>query len=153
MKHYSTEARAELLAIYDSIVGNMTRTNDGKYIMGRIADDKVYYQPGEDESYPTPSGAFNALPYDAVKIFCAGWTGIQTGAITYEALVEYADEFAIAIPTMAQYNALLEDEDDDAAYEMFDKVCEKVLEAIADGLIDTWHSSCVIRGKRNKTQK
>ena len=105
------------------------------------------------KEYSTVSAIFKALSYEEIQYDCAVWTGIESGAITYEALVEYADEFAIAIPTMAQYNALLEDEDDDAAYEMVDKACEKVLEAIADGLIDTWHSSCVIRGKRSKTQK
>lgn len=144
MKHYSNDARATLYQLF-------LDTYDGLESWYAADSGKGYIY--RDKEYSTVSAVFDALSYKEIQYDCAVWTGIESGAITYEALVEYADEFAIAIPTMAQYNALLEDEDDDAAYEMFDKVCEKVLEAITDGLIDTWHSSCIIRGKRNKTQK
>ena len=143
MKHYSNDARATLYQLFlDTRDGLESRyaSNCGKGFVYR------------DREYNTVSAVFDALSYEEIRYNCGVWTGIETGAITYEALVEFAGEFAIAIPAAAEYTALL-NEDTDAANDMYQDACQKVLRAVTDGLIDTWHSSCIIRSKRSKAQK
>ena len=143
MKHYSNDARATLYQLF-------LDTHDG--LEGRYASDCGKGFVYRDKEYNTVSAVFDALSYEEIQRDCGVWTGIETGAITYEALVEYAGEFGIVIPTTDAYASLLED-DADAANDMYQGACQKVLRAVADGLIDTWHSSCVIRSKRSIAQK
>lgn len=143
MKHYSNDARATLYQLF-------LDTDDG--LESRYVSDCGKGFTYRDKEYNTVSAVFDALSYEEIRYNCGVWTGIESGAITYEMLVEYAAEFAIAIPAAAEYTALL-DEDADAANDMYQDACQKVLRAVTDGLIDTWHSSCIIRSKRSKAQK
>jgi len=143
MKHYSNDARATLYQLF-------LDTHDG--LESRYASNCGKGFVYRDKEYNTVSAVFDALSYEEIRYNCGVWTGIETGAITYEALVEFAGEFAIAIPAAAEYTALL-NEDTDAANDMYQDACQKVLRAVTDGLIDTWHSSCIIRSKRSKVQK
>lgn len=104
------------------------------------------------KEYSTVSAIFKALSYEEIQKDCGIWTGLSTGVATYEDAERFAHDFEVAIPAAAEYTALL-NEDADAANDMYQDACQKVLRAVTDGLIDTWHSSCVIRGKRSKTQK
>lgn len=140
MKNYSNEARATLYQLF-------LDTHDG--LESRYAADSGKGFIYRDTELNTVSAVFNALSYEQIESECGVWTGISTGAITYEALEECARDFAVAIPAAAEYNALSE-EDPEEANLMYQAACKKVLKAITDGLIDTWHSSCVIRSKRSR---
>ena len=140
MKNYSNEARATLYQLF-------LDTHDG--LESRYATDSGKGYVYRDKEYNTVSAVFDALSYEQIECDCGVWTGISTGAITYEALEECARDFAVAIPAAAEYNALSE-EDPEEANLMYQAAGKKVLKAITDGLIDTWHSSCVIRSKRSR---
>ena len=143
MKNYSQEARETLYQLF-------LDTHDG--LENRYAADSGKGYIYRTKEYNTVSAVFDALSYEQIESDCGVWTGISTGAITYEALEEYARDFAMAIPTAAEYNALSEEGDEEANL-MYKAASKKVLKAITDGLIDTWHSSCVIRSKRSQAQK
>ncbi len=138
MKNYSNEARETLYQLF-------LDTHNGLESRYAAHSGKGYIY--RNKEYNTVSAVFNALSYEEIQYECSVWTGIETGAITYEDLVEYAGKFVIVIPAASEYNELSEEEPD-AANDMYQDACQKVLKAITDGLIDTWHSSCVVRSKR-----
>ena len=139
MKIYSNEARATLYQLF-------LDTHNG--LESRYAADSGKGYIYRDKEYNAVSAVFDALSYEQIESDCGVWTSISTGAITYEALEEYARDFGIKISAAEEYNALSE-KDSEAANIMYQEASKKVLRAIADGLIDTWHSSCVRRSKRS----
>ena len=140
MKEYSKEARETLhqlfLDTYDGIEQRYSNELGNGYIY-------------KDSEYSTVSAVFNALSYDEIQENCSVWTGIYTGAIDYADLEQYANNFAISIPPQAEYEELCENNDTVAAT-LYDDACQKVLKAVTDGLIDTWHSSHIARSIRAK---
>ena len=145
MKHYSPEARNHLFEIYNDFVDNLPRNDDGKYVNHPFSNGDIYYHPDEDKAYLTPSGAFKALPYDVVKAYCSGWTGYLTGVDTYDFLEGYVRDFDVLILTQSEYESL-DEEDWKSPDNSYRQAWEKVIEAMADALIDSWHSLCTARG-------
>ena len=97
----------------------------------------------------TASAAFKALPYEVIEYYCSGWAGYLEGVETYEDLEMYAHDFGVKILSQDEYNAIGE-EDEDEAYDIYHESWKKVISVITDALINSWHSLCVIEGKRRK---
>lgn len=149
MKYFSLEARSTLIDLQNDFESTLSTDSAGRYVNNFINDDGIYYRPDEDERYCTVSAAFKALPYSVVKYLCSAWTGFSAGVETYDFLEEYARDFGVEIPTQDEYDSLME-EDEYAATEMYNEAWGRVLSAMAEALIDNWHSLCVIRSKRNR---
>ena len=110
-----------------------------------FSNGDIYYHPDEDKAYLTPSGAFKAVPYDVVKAYCSGWTGYLTGVDTHDFLEKYARDFDVPILTQEEYESL-DEEDWKMSDNSYRQAWEKVIETMADALIDSWHSLCTARG-------
>lgn len=149
MKYYSPEARTTLLELHNEFSNNVLFSDDGKYQHRYLNNYGVYYHPDEGMFYDTASAAFKDLPYEVIEYYCSGWTGYLEGVETYEDLEVYARDFGVKILSQEEYNAI-EEEDEDVAYNIYHESWKKVITVIADELINSWHSLCVIKGKRCK---
>ena len=149
MKYYSPEARMTLLELHNEFSNNVLFSGDGKYQHHYLSNYGVYYSPDEEMFYDTASAAFKDLPYEVIEYYCSGWTGYLQGVETYEDLEVYARDFGVKILSQEEYNAI-EEEDEDVAYNIYHESWKKVITVITDELINSWHSLCVIKGKRCK---
>ena len=152
MKHYSHEARTTLLELHNEFIHNILSDGNGKYRHSPLNDYGVHYHPDDDKFYDTAIAAFKELPYEVIKYYCSGWTGYLHGVETYDFLKEYASEFGIKLLSETEHDDLWK-EDECEADALYHKSWEKVIAAITDALIDSWHSLCVTNGKRRKASK